>query len=117
MKQPIVLGIISYQVFPAYMGGQKCVEGFYKQLAVHTKLFLAVSKQNSTDSIANVQTANFLFDHWKGPLNIIYLWKLIRLIRKQKVDVIIIEHSYFGWLGLLLRFLTQKKLVIRSHNI
>jgi polysaccharide biosynthesis protein PslH len=117
MKQPVVLGIISYPVFPAQMGGQKCVEGFYKQLSTQTKLVLAVSKQNRTDCIPNALTENFLFDHWKGPLNILYLGRLIRLIRKQKVDIIIIEHSYFGWLGMLLRFFTGKKLVIRSHNI
>jgi len=117
MKQPVVLGIISYPVFPAQMGGQKCVEGFYKQLATQTKLVLAVAKQNRTDSIPNVPIENFLFDHWKGPLNILYLIRLIRLIRKQKIDIIIIEHSYFGWLGLMLRFFTGKKLVIKSHNI
>ena len=117
MKQPVVLGIISYPVFPAQMGGQKCVEGFYRQLATQTKLVLAVSRQNRTDTIPNAHIENFLFDHWKGPLNILYLFRLIRLIGKYKTDVIIVEHSYFGWLGLLLRFLTGKKLVIRSHNI
>lgn len=117
MKQPVILGIISYMVFPSQMGGQKCVEGFYKQVSTQTKLLLAVSRRNRKDSIPNVQTYNFLFDHWKGPLNIFFIVRLFRLIRKHKVDIIIIEHSYFGWLGLLLRFFTGKKLVIRSHNI
>lgn len=117
MKQPVVLGIISYPVFPAQMGGQKCVEGFYKELSTHTKVVLVVAKQNRTNSIPHVQVENFLFDHWKGPLNILYLFRLIALIRKQKIDIIIIEHSYFGWLGLLLQFFTGKKLIIRSHNI
>jgi len=117
MKQPAILGIISYPVFPAHMGGQKCVEGFYKQLSTQTTVTLAVSKKNNTDAIPGVQIDNFLFDHWKGPLNIFYLLKLILLIKKQKIDIIVIEHSYFGWLGLLLRFFTGRKLVIRSHNI
>ncbi|MFZ6023356.1 MAG: glycosyltransferase family 4 protein [Bacteroidota bacterium] len=117
MKQAVILGIISYPVFPAEMGGQKCVEGFYKQLSTQTKLVLAVAKQNRTDRIPGAHTENFLYDHWKGPLNMLYLIRLIRLIRKQQVDVIIIEHSYFGWLGLILRFFTGKKMIIRSHNI
>lgn len=117
MKPPVVLAIISYQVFPAQMGGQKCVEGFYKQLSTQTKLVLAVAKNNRTDAIPGAHTENFLFDHWMGPFNMIWLFRLMRLIRKQQVDIIIIEHSYFGWLGILLRFLTKKKLVIRSHNI
>lgn len=117
MKQPVVLGIISYPVFPAQMGGQKCVEGFYKALASRTKLVLAVEKHNSTNTIPDAHIEPFLFNHWKGFLNLIYLIRLMRMIKKHKVDIIIIEHSYFGWLGLLLRFFTGRKLVIRSHNI
>jgi len=33
------------------------------------------------------------------------------------VDIILIEHSYLGWLGILLRALTGKPFVIHSHNI
>ncbi|MEN9299708.1 MAG: hypothetical protein RLZZ429_2021 [Bacteroidota bacterium] len=117
MDTPVVLGIVSYTVFPARMGGQKCVQGFYEQLAKETKLILAVAKNNQIDTVPNASVENFLFDHWKGPLNVLYLFRLRKLIRKYRVDVIIIEHSYFGWLGLLLRWLTGKPFVIRSHNI
>lgn len=117
MDTPVVLGIVSYAVFPARMGGQKCVQGFYEQLAKETKLILAVAKNNQTNTIPGAQVENFLFDHWKGALNIIYLFRLIKLIRKHRVNVIMIEHSYFGWLGLLLRWITGKPFVIRSHNI
>lgn len=117
MDTPVVLGIVSYTVFPARMGGQKCVQRFYEQLAKETKLILAVAKNNQIDTVPNASVENFLFDHWKGPLNVLYLFRLRKLIRKYRVDVIIIEHSYFGWLGLLLRWLTGKPFVIRSHNI
>lgn len=117
MDTPVVLGIVSYTVFPARMGGQKCVQGFYEELAKETQLILAVAKNNQIDTVPNALVENFLFDHWKGPLNVWYLFRLRKLIRKYRVDVIIIEHSYFGWLGLLLRWLTGKPFVIRSHNI
>lgn len=117
MNQPTVLGIVSYPVFPAKMGGQKCVEGFYRQLATQTKVVLAVATNNVTHTIAGADVHNFLFDHWKGPLNIFRILRLIRLIRNNKVDVIILEHSYFGWLGMLLRLLTSRPFIIRSHNI
>lgn len=74
MDTPVVLGIVSYAVFPARMGGQKCVQGFYEQLAKETKLILAVAKNNQTNTIPGAQVENFLFDHWKGALNIIYLF-------------------------------------------
>ncbi|BFG69516.1 hypothetical protein KACHI17_03970 [Sediminibacterium sp. KACHI17] len=117
MNNPVVLGIVSYAVFPARMGGQKCVQGFYEHLAKETKLILAVAKKNQTDTVPGAQVENFLFDHWKGPFNIFYTFHLTKLIRRHKVNVIIIEHSYFGWLGLLLRWLTGVPFVIRSHNI
>lgn len=117
MNKPAVLGIVSYSVFPASMGGQKCIQGFYEQLAKETKVVLAVSKNNQTDTVPGARIENFLFDHWKGPLNIWYLFRLTKLIRKQQIDIIIVEHSYFGWLGLLLHWFTGIPFVIRSHNI
>ncbi len=113
----VVLGIISYQVFPAEMGGQKCVDGFYRTLAQKADVILAVSKDNQTDTLPGIPVHNFLYNHWKAPLNLMYLFRLIRLIRKNKVDVVILEHSYMGWLGLLLRWLTGTPYVIHSHNI
>jgi glycosyltransferase involved in cell wall biosynthesis len=112
-----VLGIVSYKVFPAQMGGQKCVVEWYAHLSAKTKLTLAVSKQNEPAGKLPYKVLPFLYNHWWGLLNLRWLYRLSRLIKEQSVNVIIIEHSYFGWLGILLRGLTQKPFVIRSHNI
>jgi hypothetical protein len=112
-----VLGIISYKVFPAQMGGQKGIADFYQYLSEEANITLAVSLKNEAADFLFVQTEPFLFDHWLGFLNIIYLNRLINLIRKNNIDVIIIEHSYFGWLGYLLKCFTRKPFVIHSHNI
>jgi glycosyltransferase involved in cell wall biosynthesis len=117
MKTLSVLGIVSYRIFPAQMGGQKCVTGFYHELARHAKVTLAVANSNERPSGTGFEVSPFLFDHWKGLFNTVYLYRLRKLVRQRQVDVIIIEHSYFGWLGLALRRLTRKPLVIRSHNI
>ncbi|MBV9988524.1 MAG: glycosyltransferase family 4 protein [Chitinophagaceae bacterium] len=118
MMRPLsVLGIVSYRIFPAQMGGQKCVAGFYQELARHAKVTLAVAHTNKNAGADGLDVNAFLFDHWKGLLNIAYLLRLRKLVRRRAVDLIIIEHSYFGWLGLTLRRLTKKPLVIRSHNI
>lgn len=118
-KKPNVLGIVSFKVFPALMGGQKYIVDYYRELAKQTKVVLAVSKDNkeaaSTETSLNLLP--FLFNHWYGFLNICYCFKLIQLIKKEKIDVIIIDHSYYGWLGILLRFLTGKKLIIKSANL
>ena len=117
MTNPSILGLISYKVFPAQMGGQKCVSEFYSHLANHTKVTLVVAKENGVPENSTIKVFPFLYNHWWAILNLLYLYKLTRLIKDQGIDIIFIEHSYFGWLGLLLRSLTKKPFVIRSHNI
>ena len=43
-KKPNVLGIISFKVFPALMGGQKYIVDYYRELSKQTNVVLAVSK-------------------------------------------------------------------------
>lgn len=117
MSTPVVLGIVSYKVFPAQMGGQKCVVDFYAALSKQTKVLLAVANKNKKEAINLQNTQNFLFNHWLGFLNILWLPKLVKLINKEKVSVIIIEHSYFGFLAYTLRVITKKPFIIRNHNI
>ncbi len=112
-----VLGIVSYKVFPAQMGGQKYIAAYYSELSKHANLVLAVSKDNQVDRFSPYKVLPFLFNHWYGPLNIIYIYKLCQIIRKEKINVILIDHTYFGWIGVILQFLTHKKLVIKSANI
>lgn len=112
-----VLGIVSYKVYPAQMGGQKCVADWYTHLSGKSKLTLAVSKENAPAGNISYKILPFLYNHWWGFLNLRYLYRLNKLIKEEAVNVIIIEHSYFGWLGILLRIVTRKPFVIRSHNI
>lgn len=118
-NKPNVLGIVSFKVFPALMGGQKYIVDYYRELAKQTKVVLAVSKDNkeaaSTETSLNLLP--FLFNHWYGFLNIFYCFKLIQIIKKEQIDLIIIDHSYYGWLGILLRLFTSKKLIIKSANL
>lgn len=117
MDQPVVLGIVSYKVFPAQMGGQKYIVDYYNELSKHIKIVLAVSKDNQADQYANYKILPFLFSHWYGWLNLIHVFRLSKIIQREKVNVIMIDHSYFGWLGWLLKKMTGKKLAIKSANI
>ena len=117
MTAPSILVLVSYKVFPAEMGGQKCVTEFYEHVAAQTKVVLAVAKENQVTQTVPYQVFPFLYNHWWGVLIVFYLYRLTKLIKAQAIDVIIVEHSYFGWLGLLLRWFTEKPIVIRSHNI
>ena len=113
----VLLGIVSYKVFPARLGGQKGIADFYRFLAAENKIILASSSDNELSEALPFQILNFLFNQWKGFFNIIYIPKLIALIRKYSVDAVLIEHSYFGWMGIMVRWLTGKPYIIHSHNI
>lgn len=127
MRAPKVLGIVSFKVFPAHMGGQQYIVHYYQSLARYGKVVLAVSSDNilegksmsGMDKIAdnNLVLLPILFNHWQGWKNIFRLSDLTRLIRKEEIEWIIIDHSYFGWLGFLLRLFTGKKFLIKSANI
>src|ERR1700741_3483995 len=117
MKFPSVLGIISYKVFPAQMGGQKCVDAFYSHLAKQTKVVLAVAKENVDTKNNTGEIFSFLYHHKWGFANLRFVYRLSKLIKQQNIDVICIEHSYLGWLGMLLKRFTKKPFIIRSHNI
>ncbi len=117
MNHPTILAIVSYRVFPAVMGGQKCVDGFYRALSQHCTVWIAAEKSNADSPVGNARVLPFLYQHKTGIANIRWVYRLYQLIKKESIDLIIIEHSYFGWLGILLRRLSGKKFVIRSHNI
>lgn len=117
MNRPSVLGIVSYKVFPAQMGGQKCVDGFYRQLSEHLPVTLAVARGNEAVPVGQSKILPFLYHHRLGFANLLCLFRLHKLIRQERIDVLIVEHSYLGWMGMVLRWLTNKPFVIRSHNI
>ncbi len=117
MQRPAVLGIVSYKVFPAQMGGQKYIANYYAELAKNAKVVLAVSKDNQVERYTPYKTLPFLYNHWLAFLNLICVYRLCRIIKKERINVIMIDHSYFGWLGILLKWLTNKKLAIKSANI
>lgn len=112
---PNVLGLVSFRVFPTYMGGQKGVALFYKHLQQHLNVLLAVSIDNQETQI--VKTERILYPNKKMYFNIFKLSELKKFVYSNKIDIIIAEHSYAGWLGWLLHRTTGKPFFIHSHNI
>ena len=86
-NKPNVLGIVSFKVFPALMGGQKYIVEYYRELAKQTKVVLAVSKDNkeAIENETSLTVLPFLFNHWYGFLNVFYLLKLVQLIKKEQI--------------------------------
>lgn len=107
-----LLALVSFRIYPAKMGGQKGVALFYQYLEKHFDITIAASKDNAGENIIAC-----LYPNKKSFLNFLPLQKLEKLVITKKIDLTIAEHSYTGWIALLLRRWTRKPFIIHSHNI
>ena len=115
----LILSLIPYKVLPAQTGGQKAIVLFERFLSLRVPL-LAVSVKSNTPALAaaeDITLENIVSDSATRYINPFYYFKLAKLIKRYRVKYLLIEHPYWGWLGLLLTMGTSVKLIIRSHNI
>jgi polysaccharide biosynthesis protein PslH len=111
-----VLSIVSYKIFPAKFGGQKGIANFNEHFAKFHKLYCVTVKANVSNT-APYTIINQLSNSRFRYINIFYFGLLKKIIRKNNITHIIVEHPYYGWLGLLLKRFCGVKLIIHSHNI
>ena len=97
------------------MGGQKGVALFYKYLKAYFDIFIAASRNNKDFEEQNVTP--FLFANKLLFLNIFYLYHLKKEIEKKKIDIVLIEHSYPAFMGIILRKWTGVPFIIHAHNL
>lgn len=99
------------------MGGQKGIAFFNRYLSKLVK-FSCITVQANTEVCAEgYPVKNILSNSSSRYVNLFYFFTLSRIIRKEKITHIIIEHPYYGWLGILLKWFCKVKLIMHSHNI
>ncbi len=111
-----VLSIVSYKIFPPKFGGQKGIANFNEYFSKYHNLICITIKDNSP-SEASYTILNKLGNGKSRYINIFYFGMIKKIIRQYNISHVIIEHPYFGWLGLLLKCFCNIKLIIHSHNI
>ena len=111
-----VLSIVSYKIFPPKFGGQKGIANFNEYFSKYHNLICITIKDNSP-SEASYTILNKLGNGKSRYINIFYFGMIKKIIRQYNISHVIIEHPYFGWLGLLLKRFCNIKLIIHSHNI
>lgn len=112
-----VLALVSFKVFPADMGGQKGVVHFYHHLAAHHRIIMACSKNNEILAQQSPGILPVLFPNRKIYLNVFKLRSLSKIIREKKIECIIAEHSFTGWMAGWLARRHRLPFIIHSHNI
>ena len=111
-----VLSIVSYKIFPAKFGGQKGIASFNEYFSKYHNLS-CVTVQDNKPLYASYQVINVLRNGPGRYFNIFYFGLIKKIMRHNNISHIIIEHPYYGWLGLLLQHFCKVKLIIHSHNI
>lgn len=111
-----ILSIVSYNILPAQMGGQKAIDQFLQGINKHNKL-ICVTTKNNNPQLAPYKVLNILSNRPSRYFNIFYFFTLKKIIKENNISHIIIDHPYYGWLVFLLKFYCSKKIIVRSHNI
>lgn len=112
-----VLSIVSYRFLPALMGGEKNISIFNNYLSGLVNLSCVTVKKVEVPGKSAYEILPLLSNSIIRYINPFYFFILKKIIRQKKVSHIILEHPYYGWLGIALQKLLGIKLIIHSHNI
>jgi len=112
-----VISIVSYPFLPAKVGGQKGVALFNKYFSEYHQLICVTTKKNDPTAAEGYKVLNILSNSKLRYINIFYFFLLRKIIRENKASHLLLEHPYYGWLGILIKKFCGIKLIVHSHNI
>jgi hypothetical protein len=112
-----VLSIVSYQFLPAKMGGQKGIAFFNRFFCKQVNLTCLTTKGNDPDYAEGYELRNILSNSKLRYINIFYFYTVKKIIKEKKITHVVLEHPYYGWLGILVKSFCKISLVVHSHNI
>lgn len=111
-----VLSIVTYKIFPPKLGGQKGIALFNQYFSGEVNLFCFTIQDNDPSGVS-YKVYNEMENGSGRYANILNFTKIKKIIRENNISVVIVEHPYYGWMGLILRRFCNVKLIIHSHNI
>src|SRR5690242_9200004 len=106
-----VLSLVSYKFLPPDMGGQKGIGFFNRYLAKRTDLICVTTQENITKEAEGYPIKSILSNSRLRYINPFYFFTLNRIIKENRITHLILEHPYYGWLGVLLKWFSKVKLV------
>ena len=112
-----IAALVPYSIFPAKMGGQKAVALFYHYLGASLPVTIISVKNNEFPQQFNARFIPALGNSILRYINPFLFFRIKKILKANSITHLIIEHPYFGWLGILLKYFTPVCLVVHSHNI
>lgn len=116
IKAVKVLSLVSYKFLPPHMGGQKGIALFNRYLSKQTNLTCVTIKENAGQT-EPYPIKTIVSNSRLRYINLFYFFALRRVIKQESITHLILEHPYYGWLGILLKWFCKVKLIVHSHNI
>lgn len=111
------INIIPYKIFPAHLGGEKCVAFFNEYVGKHMPIVSISTRNNEIQYAKHFQMLNILSNSRLRYINPLLYFTLRKLIKKEKATHLFMEHPYYGWLAWLIKITMNVTWVIHSHNI
>jgi glycosyltransferase involved in cell wall biosynthesis len=112
-----VLAIAPYPYLPYFSGGQKLIARFLHHLAERTELTVVSVPDNDPSQAGPYRLLPLMKKGFRRYLDATLPEKLIRLIREQQADTLLIEHPYLHWVAKRVRKATGVRYVLHTHNI
>lgn len=112
-----IVSLVSYPFLPAKVGGQKGIALFNKYLARHVRLVCITIQNNDPSEAEGYEVRNILSNSPTRYINPFYFFKLRRVLKETGASHFLIEHPYYGWLGTLIKWTTNIRLIVHSHNM
>lgn len=112
-----VLNIVPYPFLPYSSGGQKLIALFNEYLGAKTTLHVAGTTDNETNNIKNYLFHPVLHSSRWRYLNPLTPIQLIGLIKRNKIETVILEHPYYGWMIPFFRLFTRVSIICHTHNV
>ncbi|MDX1937401.1 MAG: glycosyltransferase [Flavihumibacter sp.] len=112
-----IISLVPYTIFPAKVGGQKGIALFTEYLAKEAPVVMVTVKSNSPSFASGYKMYNCIGNGAFRYINLFLFFTLRRIIKKEGATHLIIEHPYWGWLGILLKWFAGVQLAVHSHNI
>jgi glycosyltransferase involved in cell wall biosynthesis len=112
-----VASLVSYKIVPAKTGGQRAITLLLGYLSQRVPLTCYSTSDNEPGEGITFELIPFFGSSRLRYINPLNYFRLRKEIRRTGATHILLEHPYWGWLGILLQASTRARLVVRSHNI
>lgn len=112
-----IVSLVWFKIIPAKYGGQKGIAQFEEHLAKHFQLTCICSSDNEKLSDSGLKLLPVIPPGKKQFIDPFTTIKILRTIKKEKAELLLLEHPYHALIALAAKKTFNIHLVLHEHNI